>query len=52
MPQTSGQVVPNNRLSGTSINVPVNVQNGDRALAADMQRAMEATAIEVMRRHS
>lgn len=52
MPQTSGQVVPNNRLAGTSINVPVNVQNGDRALTADLQRSMEATALEVLRRHS
>lgn len=52
VPSTSGNVVPNNRLAGTSINVPVNVQNGDKALTADMQRSMEATALEVLRRHS
>lgn len=52
IPQTSGNIVSNDKLGSVSISVPVNVQNGDGALAADMQRAMEATALEVLRRHS
>lgn len=36
---------------GNSINVPVNVQNGDNRLAAELQRGIERTVEDILRRH-
>jgi len=35
-----------------NINVPVSISNGSKKLSAELQRAMERTALEVVRRHS
>lgn len=51
VPQTAGSILPNAG-AGASISVPVTVQGGNNALAAELQSSIETTVVEILRRHS
>jgi hypothetical protein len=54
MPQTSGNVVANNKLGGgTSISVPIgNIDGGSKQLLANLPGMIENACLEAMRRYS
>jgi phage-related minor tail protein len=54
MPQTSGNVVANNKLGGgTSISVPIgNIDGGSKQLLANLPNMIENLVLEAMRRYA
>lgn len=53
IPQTSGNIIANNKLGSTSITVPIgNIDGGNKQLIAMLPKMMEDAALEALRRYS
>jgi hypothetical protein len=53
MPTTSGNIIPNSQLGGTSINVPIgNIDGGNKQFIAMLPGMIEDAVLEAMRRYA